>query len=161
MGEAGFSGDIAPKFEATVKFGHDFQEMFNNLDGSVATLSGGFSAHLKTTLAKALIESVGEASNSDKEQVEALAAIAELTYEGAIEYGKEQLADAVPMNFTEELNMFHRKIATAPYVVMAPIKPLKDLSDGLTGVQLRGLPHNYEVVVELTDVKVTPVIANV
>jgi len=166
--EAEGAGMPMPTFEAKVTTGRSVVDIFHKMkdhDESVVSVLGGVSMTLSTNIPAKLITGLAKMTglaHHNMEKLQALAALSSVHESFSLKYNKEKLNEAL---YAEDLNApwmtrrgLEHAFAQFPFVMKHPLHGLQDVSDGIKSVVVRGLPENLEVIVELTNVKVGPIL---
>lgn len=166
--EAEGAGLPMPTFEAKITTGRSLVDIFHKMkdvDESVVSVLGGVSVTLSTNIPGKLITGLGKMMglhHTDMEKLEAIAALSSVHESFSLKYNKENLqkalADTDLMSPAATRVGLERNVKHAPYVLKKPLHGLQDVSDGIKSVVIRGLPENLEVILQLTNVKVGPIL---
>lgn len=166
--EAEGAGLPMPTFEAKITTGRSLVDIFHKMkdvDESVVSVLGGVSVTLSTNIPGKLITGLAKMmrlSPRDMEKLEAIAALSSVHESFSLKYNKENLKEALAdsdlMTPAATRVGLGRAVEHAPYVLKKPLHGLQDVSDGIKSVVIRGLPENLEVILQLTNVKVGPIL---
>jgi len=163
------SGLPMPTFDAKFSTGRSVVDIFHKMkdhDESAVSVLGGVSMTLSTNIPGKLITGLAKMMGLDRhnmEYLEAIAALSSVHESFSLKYNKEGLNEALaderglPLPWQTRLGL-ERTMKYTPWILKKPLHGLQDVSDGIKSVVMRGLPENLEVIVELTNVKVGPIL---
>lgn len=153
-----------PQLVASLDFGRDLDQMWDNDEESVATVHNGMKFTLSAKLAKRALAMLSEEfgfamDETMKEGMYAMQAIASINDETTIKYRKEYLGELLPpLNVIAE--MYRQQIRTMiPLSIREKIVALKGLGIGLEKMIVRGGLTTNVLDVEFTNFRDTPLLA--
>jgi len=167
---------MKPEFKASISFGKKLSEIFDGSDEDCpVTMFGGVRAHIETTLAKKFIHGM-EAAYKETEQtppeeseldhvMSAMQVLSSVTESFTAVYRKEELNEACGRMEVPNRGMLMNIMAMElegkmDADVRGAIKKLKDHTNGLKTIELRGLPEKWEVVMSFEHFRVAKMLSS-
>merc|ERR1719330_73883 len=154
-----------PKFTASLSFGRDIAQMHAHIGDAFALVPNGIKGHVDAAFAHGLLKAAeDEAGVSDDNLSDEFLMMKALTSIKASHEIRYRAGDPPPAIFSrmhslkEEVESFAEDFASGPPVILKAIAKLPDFADGLKSVELRGLPHKFEVLFAFKNFHVTPLL---
>merc|ERR1712045_721483 len=155
-----------PTLSGYLEVGRTLDDIFKNLNERMPMIFEGAKGHADASFAAALAKAVGRVlamyGYSKSGQATMFEAISEVDYNGKILYRD-------PDNLNDEVKTWFPKFEMIPQILnntaygMTPdvqeaIKMLDGTSAGTKRIALRGLPHDYQLALELEHFNLAPVL---
>jgi len=167
QGELADSLQTKPTLSASVEFGRTLEQMCDNMGDKVPMVFNGVKVQMDASFAASMAKAAqtmedsygNPAMGKEVDMLQAFTKLStniELAYRDPSELG--DLAEMFPP-FEAAVGMLTQHVQQAPDEVKAAVKKLDGLSAGTRRIALRGLPEGYQIVVELSDFNVAPVLS--
>jgi len=156
-----------PTFSASLEFGRTLEEMCKNMGDKVPMVLNGVKVQMDASFAASMAKMAGTLEDeygnpSIAQQVDMLEALKEvsttvdLTYRDPSELD-EQIQNMLPP-FAAGVGMITQHVQDWGDDVKTAVRELDGLSAGTKRIAIRGLPEGYQLVVELSNFNLAPVL---
>jgi len=160
--------ETKPTLSASLEFGRTLEEMCDHADDHVPMVFNGVKVQADASFAVTMFKAAGEMEQqiggppNMGDQIDMIEAFSkfstniELAYRSPDELGEELIRKFPPFHFF--LEMLTHEVQHMGDAVQEAVKKLDGLSAGTKRMAIRGLPHDYQFVVELSGFNMAPVL---
>jgi len=159
-----------PTLSASVEFGRTLEEMCKNVGDSVPMVFNGVKVQMDASFAATMAKAAGTMENAYGSpamgnEVDMLEALSELSTDIHLVYRdpsklERKIARMFPP-FAAGFGMVAQRVQMLGDDVQTAIKELDGLSAGTKRIAFRGLPEGYQLVVELSNFNLAPVLKQI
>merc|ERR1712176_951992 len=136
-----------PEFATTFEVGNDFNTMLENKDKNLVAILNGVNITMSTLVASTAFDMM-------KPLMVAMKAISSFRSENTIRYRPDlKESTEIPSLGQEMSQMAHKFTQQTPPVIRRKIKKVAKHCKGLKKMEVRGLPYNWEIDVQMSKVR--------
>merc|ERR1712242_128855 len=156
-----------PTWAASLEFGRTLEEMCKNMGDKVPMVLNGVKVQMDASFAASMAKMAGTMENeygspAMGHQVDMLEALKEVSTNVDLTYRDPSKLDEKIQNmfppFAAGVGMIDQHVQNWGEDVKTAVKELDGLSAGTKRIALRGLPEGYQLVVELSNFNLAPVL---
>jgi len=134
-----------PQFIETLAMGNDFETMLNQKSENIVKVVNGLKVSTNFTIASTIFEVLRDSGKVPPPAVDLLEGLASETLNNTIRYRTSLKECHTIPTLEKEMKQLAENFKHAPQEIRDKIGPVMEASTGLTRIEMRGFPYNWEM----------------